>query len=86
MKAGLRTYQVRGKIDYNQLRKIDPEAARKAVLEYLKTNNHNISEAAYVFGINRTVVYDIIKKEREGNLKDRTKVPKASTQKDIHGA
>jgi len=76
MKPGLRTYQPTGKIDYKQLRKINPEAARRAVLGYLKTNNHNISEAASIFGINRPVVYDIIKKEKEGNLRDRPKVPK----------
>ena len=76
MKTGLRTHQPTGKIDYKQLRKINPEAARMAVLEYLKNNNHNISEAASIFGINRPVVYDIIKKEREGDLKDRSKVPK----------
>ena len=76
MKPGPRTYQPTGKIDYKQLRKINPEAARRAVLEYLKTNNHNISEAASIFGINRPVVYDIIKKEKEGDLRDRAKVPK----------
>ncbi len=76
MKHGLRTPLPRGKIDYKQLRRINPEAARKAVLEYLKTNNRNISEAALIFGINRTVVYDIIRKEREGDLKDRSRVPK----------
>jgi transposase len=76
MKHGLRTHRAAGKIDYKQLRKINPEAARKAVLEYLKTNNHNVSEAASIFEINRTVIYDIIKKEIEGDLKDRAKVPK----------
>ena len=76
MKHGLRTPLPRGKIDYKQLRRINPEAAREAVLEYLETNNRNISEAASIFGINRTVVYDIINKEREGNLKDRSRAPK----------
>ena len=28
-----------------------------------------------IFGINRTVVYDIIKKERESDLKDRSRAP-----------
>ena len=81
MKTGLRTYQPRGRIDYKQLRKINPEAARRAVLGYLKTNNHNISETASIFGINRTVVYDIIKKETEGDLRDRSKVPKQQPQR-----
>jgi len=63
------------RISYKQLRKINPQAARQAVVEYLKTNGHNISNAAQVFGINRPVVYDIVKKEREGNLKDRSRTP-----------
>ena len=56
MRHGLRTWLPTGKIDYKQLRKINPEAARQAVVEYLKTNNHNVSEAAFIFGINRAVV------------------------------
>ena len=67
--------------DYKALRKINPEAARKAVLDYLKTNNQNISDAAASFGINRTVVYDIIKRSKEGNLKDRPRVPKTQPRK-----
>ena len=35
----------------------------------------NISEAARVFGIQRTVVYDILKKEEEGDLRDRSRAP-----------
>ncbi len=81
MKHGLRTPLPRGKIDYKQLRRINHEAARKAVLEYLKTNNRNISEAALIFGINRTVVYDIIKKEGEGDLKDKSRAPKHQPRK-----
>jgi len=65
MKAGRRTSQPNGKIDYKQIRKINPEAARRAVIEYLRTNGHNISQAALIFSINRTVVYDIINKEAE---------------------
>lgn len=69
------------KTDYKQLRKINPEAARKAVLEYLEKNNHNISDAAAFFGINRTVVYDIIRRANSGNLKDRSRVPKIQPRK-----
>jgi hypothetical protein len=50
------------RIDYKTLRQINPEAARKAVLEYLKTNGGNKAEAARVFRVNRTVVY---KQEKE---------------------
>lgn len=69
MKAGLRTEVVRGTIDYKQLRGFNAEAARRAVVEYLKTNP-NISETARMFGITRAVVYDIIKKDKEGDLRD----------------
>ena len=63
------------RISYKQLRKINPQAARQAVVEYLKTNGHNISNAAQAFGINRPVVYDIIRKEQAGDLKDRSRTP-----------
>jgi len=47
-----------------KLRRINPGAARRAVLEYLKRNGLNISQGAQVFGINRIVIYDILRKER----------------------
>jgi transposase len=86
METGTRTCLPTGKIDYKQLRAINPEAARKAVLEYLKTNNHNIANAARVFGINRPVVYDILKKEKEGDLKDRSRRPKNSPHRTPDGS
>ena len=81
MRAGRHTLAQKGKIDYKQLRRINPEAARQAVIEYLKTNGRNISEAASTFGINRAVVYDIIRKEQEGDLKDRSRSPKHQPRK-----
>ena len=62
-------------IPYKELRKTSPEAARKAVLGYLKSNGGNIAEASRVFGINRPVVYNILDKENDGDLKDRSKTP-----------
>ncbi|MBI4999449.1 transposase [Candidatus Gottesmanbacteria bacterium] len=62
-------------IDYKQLRKLNPQAARTAVLEYLRSNGRNIAGTARAFGINRPVVYDIIKKGKEGNLSDRSRTP-----------
>jgi transposase len=70
MMTGHHTTWKTGKINYKVLRKINPEAARLAVIEYLSTN---ISEAARIFGIQRTVVYDILKKEEEGDLEDRSR-------------
>ncbi len=69
------------RIEYKELRKINPEAARRAVLEYLKSNRVNISEAARVFGVNRPVIYDILSKQRQGDLKDRSKRPRRQPRK-----
>ena len=63
-------------IDYKLLRKINPETARMAVLEYLSSNKNNIRKTAKVFGVQRLTVYDIIKKKKEANLKDRSKAPR----------
>jgi len=43
-------------IDYKQLRKVNPQAARLAVLSYLESVDGNISRTARVFGINRSAV------------------------------
>jgi transposase len=75
VKAGLGLGVRRGSIDYKELRGFNAEAARKAVLEYLRTNS-NISEAAWVFGVTRAVVYDIRKKAKTGDLRDLSKTPR----------
>lgn len=61
-------------INYASLRKINPEAARTAVLEYL-SSSRNITATARAFGIQRLTVYDILKKGQTANLKDRSKAP-----------
>jgi len=62
-------------ISYQNLRKINPEAARQAVLEYLSTNGCNKADAAKVFGVRRHTIYSILKKHKEGDLHDRSKAP-----------
>lgn len=64
------------RIDYKKLRSINPETARAVVLEYLSSNGSNIRDCSKVFNIQRTIVYDIIKKGSEKDLKDRSKAPK----------
>ncbi len=63
-------------IDYKTLRGVNPTAARMAVLEYLKTSRKNISQTARAFGVQRPVVYDVLRKEKEGDLSDRSRAPK----------
>lgn len=69
------------RIDYKTLRGINPEAARQAVIEYLVSCDHNIAETARTFGITRPVVYDILAKAQEGDLKDRPKRPHLQPRK-----
>jgi len=59
------------------LRKINPETARAAVLEYLDSNGGNITDAAYVFSISRPIVYKIIRKKKEGNLQEKLRSRKS---------
>ncbi|UCC76387.1 MAG: helix-turn-helix domain-containing protein [Anaerolineales bacterium] len=73
MSGGHRTLTLR--IDYKELRKTSPEAARQAVVDYWKKNGHNIAEVARTFGINRCVIYDILRKWTAGDLRDRPKTP-----------
>ncbi|MDO8618939.1 MAG: hypothetical protein Q7R49_03245 [Candidatus Daviesbacteria bacterium] len=68
-------------IDYKKLRSINPEAARTAVLDYLKSNGENIADCARIFGVNRVVIYDIINKQSKGNLRDQSKAPKNMPRK-----
>lgn len=63
-------------INYKKLRKISAEAARTAIIDYLTSNGGNITNCAKAFGIQRLTIYDILKKNQEENLKDRSKAPK----------
>ena len=49
MKHGHYIRLLTSKIDYKQLRKINPAVARRAVLEYLKSNGCNIYRTASMF-------------------------------------
>jgi len=69
------------RIDYKALRKINPEAARQAVLEYLASCGRNVAATARAFGITRPVVYDILRKRQEGDLRDRPKTPQHQPHK-----
>lgn len=53
------------RINHKALRDVNPEAARLPVSEYLKTNEHNISDAARVLGINRLLTsHDVLQPDR----------------------
>ena len=68
-------------IDYKQLRKVNPKGSRLTVLSYLESVRGNVSRTARGFGINRSVGYDILRKQACGDLNDRSKVPKRQPRK-----
>lgn len=69
-------------IDYKRLRRINPETARRTVWEYLKSNL-NVSQTALMFGINRSVVYNIVKKDREDALRDWSRASRPQPEKTL---
>jgi len=75
MSYGRLTSACAARIDYKELRKTSPEAARMAVVEYWKSNGAHVAATARLFGINRCVVYDILRKWSQGDLRDRAKTP-----------
>jgi len=81
MRAGHHTCEQAARIDYKELRKTSAEAARRAVVEYWRSDGRNVSATARMFGINRSVVYDILHKWAEGDLRDRPKTPKHQPNK-----
>lgn len=62
-------------LDYQELRQISPEAARRAILQVLKAHTGNVSEAARILSISRATVYKAIRKNEAGDLKDKAKAP-----------
>jgi transposase-like protein len=68
-------------IDYKALRQLNPRTARQAVLDYLASASGNVSATARAFGVTRPVVYDILAKAREGDLRDRPKTPTRQPRK-----
>ena len=70
----------KSQISYLLLRKINPETARTAVLEFLKSNRGNVTKTAQIFGIQRSTVYNIIGRFPD-DLKDKSKAPHRITNK-----
>ena len=68
-------------LDYQQLRTISPKAARQAILQILRSCDGNVSETARILGITRTTIYKAIRKQREKDLSDSSRVPKRVANK-----
>jgi len=59
------------------LRTISPQAARRAILQVLKTNSGNVTETARLFNVSRPTIYKAISKQKSGNLDDDSTAPKS---------
>ena len=55
---------------------------RRGVINYKELRRFN-AETARMFGITRAVVYDILKKERDGDLIDRSRAPRHQPKKTL---
>ena len=62
-------------LDYQELRQINPEAARQAILQVLKAHNGNVTTTAKIFSVSRATIYKAIRKHEAGDLKDGSKAP-----------
>jgi transposase len=63
-------------LSYNELRKVNPEAAREAIIQILDSAGDNVSEAARLLNTTRKTIYKAIKKKFLGNLSDESRAPK----------
>lgn len=62
-------------LDYRELRTISPKAARKAILQILKSTHGNVAATAKLLHTTRRTIYKTLKKETAGNLDDSSKAP-----------
>jgi transposase len=66
-------------LDYAELRGISPQAARRAILQVLKSTNENVSETAKYLNTTRKTIYKAIHRGKSGDLTD-----KATTPRHVH--
>jgi len=67
--------QITTPLDYEELRKISPKAARQAILQIYKANQGNVSATARLVGVTRKTVYKALRKQEAGNLEDASRAP-----------
>lgn len=64
-------------LDYKELRGISPKAARRAILQILKSTDGNVAETARLLHTTRRTIYKTLKKEECGDLDDSSTAPKS---------
>jgi transposase len=81
MRTGHHISAQAARIEYKELRKTSPEAARRAVVEYWRSKGHDVFATARMFGVNCCLVYDILSRWAEADLQDRPKTPRHQPKK-----
>ncbi len=62
-------------LDYGELREISPQAARRAILQILKSRKGNVTETARLLHTTRKTIYKAMEKQAEGDLDDASCAP-----------
>lgn len=62
-------------LDYKELRGVSPKAARRAILQVLKSLDGNVAECARLLHTTRRTIYKALKKEDAGDLDDSSTAP-----------
>jgi len=63
-------------LDYKELRGISPQAARRAILQVLKSTDGNVASCARLLHTTRKTIYKAVRKKEDGNLDDTKTTPK----------
>src|ERR1700734_3880952 len=63
-------------LDYKELRGISPKAARRAILQVLKSVDGNVAECARLLHTTRRTIYKALKKDAAGDLNDSSTAPR----------
>ncbi len=62
-------------LDYQELRKISPKAARQAVLQILNSCNGNVTQTARILKVTRITIYKTLRKQKREDLHDCSRTP-----------
>lgn len=62
-------------LDYAELRSISPKAARRAILQVLKSTQGNVAETARLLHTTRKTIYKALKKDESHDLDDSSTAP-----------
>lgn len=63
-------------LDYKELREISSKAARRAILQVLKSVDGNVTETARLLHTTRRTIYKALKKDEIGDLDDSSTAPR----------